>query len=54
MISAWVLILLVSDLPDILWNKFTEQTPEWLFWGKVGIIPVVLGLCYIWNRIRPL
>jgi membrane protease YdiL (CAAX protease family) len=53
-LSAWVLILFVSDLPDILWNEITGQIPAWLIWGKICIIAVFLGLCISWKRLRPL
>jgi len=53
-IFSWTLILLVSDLPDILWNEFIGQVPEWLGWGKVGLLGAFFGLCLIWKVVRPL
>lgn len=52
--SAWVMMLLVSDLPDIIWSKVVGQIPGWLFWSKIGILVVSLGMCLVWKRIRPL
>ncbi len=53
-ISAWGLILLLSDLPDVLWNTFAGAAPVWLFWGKLGLLGAALGLCLLWKRARPL
>lgn len=51
---AWGLILLISDLPDVLWNAVTGEVPGWLFWGKIGALGAVLALCLLWKRLRPL
>ncbi len=53
-ISAWTAMLLISSLPDILWNGLTGQVPAWLDWGKVGAIALFFGLTLIWKRIRSL
>jgi hypothetical protein len=53
-LSAWGLILLISDLPDVLWNAVTGEVPGWLFWGKVGMLGASLALCLLWKRLRPL
>jgi membrane protease YdiL (CAAX protease family) len=52
--SAWTAMLLISDLPDVIWNGFLGQVPAWLFWIKVGFLVLFFGLCLIWKRIRPL
>jgi len=52
--SAWAAMLLISDLPDILWKAFFGQVPGWLFWGKVGLLALFFGLCLVWMGIRPL
>lgn len=51
---AWLIMLLVSDLPDILMDSFSLQEPEWLFAGKAAILFLFLGLCLLWRKIRPL
>jgi hypothetical protein len=51
---AWVLMLLVSDLPNIFWNTFFGREPEWLSWAKVALLAVFLALCLIWKRTRAL
>jgi membrane protease YdiL (CAAX protease family) len=53
-VTAWASMLLVSDLPDILWKSVSGQISGWLHWGKVAILGVFLGLCVIWKKIRPL
>jgi membrane protease YdiL (CAAX protease family) len=53
-LSAWTLMLLVSDLPDILWKTFEGRIPEPLFWAKVGLLSICLALCFFWKRARPL
>jgi hypothetical protein len=52
--SAWLSILLISDLPNILWNSFSGQVPEWLIWIKVGLLGLFVGFCLIRKSIRPL
>lgn len=53
-LSAWAVMLLVSDLPDILWHEFFDQVPGWMSWSKVGLLGSLFGLFLIWRRIRPL
>jgi hypothetical protein len=53
-IAAWTSMLLVSDLPDVVWHTFSGVVPTWLFWGKVGFLALFLGLCLVWKSIRPL
>lgn len=51
---AWAIMLLISDLSDIIWNMLLGQVPEWLFWIKVGLLALFLGICVVWKKIRPL
>ncbi len=53
-LSAWGLTLLISDLPDVLWNAVTGAVPDWLFWAKLGILGAALIVCLLWQRLRPL
>ena len=53
-ISAWALMLLVSDLPDIFCVQFFKHVPKWLFWGKVGLLLLFLGLSLLCKALRPL
>jgi hypothetical protein len=54
LLTAWGLILLISNLPDVLWNAVTGEIPGWLFWGKIGVLGAALALCLFWKRLRPL
>jgi hypothetical protein len=54
LLSAWGLILLISNLPDVLWTAVTGEIPGWLFWAKVGVLGAALALCLLWKRLRPL
>ena len=53
-ISAWSIMLLVSDLPDILVTWLGGMIPAWLFWAKVIFLSAILLLVLIWKNIRPL
>lgn len=50
LITAWVSILLVSDLLDVLFNQYSA----WLLPAKLGIAACVLVLCLSWKRLCPL
>jgi membrane protease YdiL (CAAX protease family) len=51
-LSAWLSILLVSDLPDVICQAVFGQVPGWLFYGKVGFLVLFFGLCCLWRSIR--
>src|SRR5512140_1795915 len=51
---AWVVALLVSLLPDILFRELSGSLPAWLYWAKVGLIFVLLVAALFWQRLRPL
>jgi membrane protease YdiL (CAAX protease family) len=51
---AWVSMLLISDLPNILLTWILGQEPEWLIFVKVGVLGILLGICLIWKAIKPL
>jgi hypothetical protein len=51
---AWVSILLISDLPDVIGNSFLGRVPARIFWTKVVILSFLFGLCTVWKGIRPL
>ena len=53
-LSAWVLMLLVSDLPDIFCTQIFKHVPKGLFWGKVGLLLLFLGLSLLCKTLRPL
>jgi hypothetical protein len=51
---AWVVILLISILPDILFREFTGNLPGWLFSIKVALLIVLLAVSFLWLDLRPL
>ena len=53
-ITAWVVMLIVSDLPDILITWLGGPVPSWMFWAKAAFLAVFLGLTRMSKAIRPL
>jgi membrane protease YdiL (CAAX protease family) len=53
-VLAWGLILLVSDLPDILLKAFGGRIPDGFFWMKAGLLGVSLAVSLFWKKTRPL
>jgi membrane protease YdiL (CAAX protease family) len=53
-VCAWALMLLVSDLPDIFCTLIFKHVPRGLFWGKVGLLLLFLGLSLLGKALRPL
>jgi len=53
-ITAWVAMLTVSDLPDMLVTWLGVPVPSWMFWAKAAFLAIFLGLTRISKTIRPL
>lgn len=53
-VTAWLAVLAVSDLPDILLNRLGGAVPSWTLWAKVGFLAIFLGLTLLWKALRPL
>lgn len=53
-LTAWAVMLIVSDLPDIIIVKLGGAIPSWMFWAKTGFLAAFLALCLLWKAIRPL
>jgi hypothetical protein len=53
-LAVWGLVLLISDVPDVLWDKFVGDLPVWLFWIKIGVLGAAFAACLLWKRLRPL
>ncbi len=51
-IVAWLVVLLVSDLPNAFWAQLGEVPPTWLFWVKVAFLAGAIVLSLAWKRIR--
>jgi membrane protease YdiL (CAAX protease family) len=51
--AAWLVTLLVSDLPNVIWNWF-EPEPGWLYWAKVAVLVIFLGISLAVKSLHPL
>ena len=51
---SWAVILLISDLPNVLFATFTGDAPAWLFWAKVSILALLLAACLLSKPLRPI
>jgi membrane protease YdiL (CAAX protease family) len=54
LITAWVVTLLVSILPDVILNEIFKVSPNWLFPAKLGLLALALVVSLAWKPIRPL
>ncbi len=52
LLFAWGLILLISDVPDVIWNASVGEVPVWLFWIKIGVLGAAFFTCLLWKRLR--
>ena len=53
-ILAWVGMLIISSLPDILSQYLIGQVPPWIDQVKLAGSVLFLGIVLAWKRIRPL
>jgi membrane protease YdiL (CAAX protease family) len=51
---AWAVMLLVSDLPEIVGHHAGAKLPAGLAWAKLGLLLLFLGLTLAWRALRPL
>lgn len=51
---AWLVMLLVSSLPNILFLELTGSLPNWLFWAKLVLIVALLLGSLFSESLRPL
>jgi membrane protease YdiL (CAAX protease family) len=51
---TWAITLLISQLPDILFQELTGSMPSWLFWSKLGLIGGMLLSSLLWKPIGTL
>lgn len=54
LVVAWVVTLLVSILPNILWTELTGATPAWVFWAKIALLVFAAAFTFVWPAIKPL
>jgi membrane protease YdiL (CAAX protease family) len=48
----WGLVLLMSSLPNIVWQEWTGRSGAWLFWAKVGLVLALLAITVVAPRLR--
>ena len=53
-LTAWAVMLVVSDLPDILITTLGGTIPPWMLWAKAGFLAAFLVLTLAWKAVRPL
>jgi hypothetical protein len=51
---AWIITLLASFLPDILFKEITGIIPSGLYLAKAALLLVILGLSFAWSSARSL
>lgn len=51
---AWFSMLLISDIPDIVSIYFTYHIPEWIGWGQIFFLILLIGTSFVWKKIQPL
>lgn len=51
---AWTVMLLVSTLPDVLWREGLGRPASALFWPKLALLALVVGIGLLWAPLRPL
>ncbi len=51
---AWVLLLLGSLLPDILFNQLTGAVPAWLSWARIVLFAALFLVSFMLGALRPL
>ena len=49
-VIAWLVMLVVSDLPDILITWLGGPVPSWIFWAKAGFLAAFLVLTLLLAR----
>jgi len=50
---TWLVVLLVSDLPEAIWQALAGVPPAWLLWVKFGLLAVIIVSSLSWKLIRP-
>ena len=51
---SWILILAISDLPDVIIYSLIKTVPPYLFWLKIAFLILFFVLTMLWKKIRPL
>jgi CAAX protease family protein len=49
---TWAIVLLVSDLPNAIWQAVLGEPPPWLFWVKISLLLVIILISLVWRPIQ--
>ena len=53
-IVAWVVTIMVSTLPDIVFDKSPGGIPTWITFAKAGLLLALSLAAFFWKPLRPL
>jgi len=51
---AWAATLLLSTLPNIIWQELFGPPTIWLLWSKLILLIIFLTITYFWQTAKPL
>ena len=51
---TWLIVLLVSDLPNAVWQAVLGEPPAWLFWVKICLLLLLVLAGMLWKPIQAL
>lgn len=51
---AWITTAVISALPDIVFDQLSGKVPNWLVYGKTGLLLVLFVAALVWKPLRPL
>jgi membrane protease YdiL (CAAX protease family) len=51
---AWVIVVLISAVPAIVWSELAGAPPPWLVVAQLGVLVVTLLSSLVWGALRPL
>lgn len=51
---VWGATLLISPLPNIIWQELIALPTIWLFWSKMILLAALILLGFVWDVARPL
>ncbi len=50
---TWLIVIVVSDLPNAVWQAGLGEPPAELFWVKIGLLLTVVLAGLAWKPLRP-
>lgn len=53
-ILAWVVTVLISTAPEIVFNEVTGSIPPWMVMTKMGLLLILVLAAFVWGPLRPL